>query len=322
MNSKLHIWTRGTAAIVCLGLIFWINVPTSTSASVDQETSTHDDLQNQKTRQEATNLNLGINCNIDRPAAEQLYRKAYANGDKLAGMHLYNLLRNSSDYMAYEEECHEIWEESSSTLFKLMEESYPEAIYLYARSYIHEDDNPTVVEHREYACDFAADAGYVPAYSLLGSMHEFGKVSKPDLDTAHYWYSESMAVGNTIGITGLGRLYTNEEFSDFNPEKGIVLLQKASNRGDRFAALRLGEVFELGIGVIPDYGQAIEYYSKAAALGLGQATINLIRMNLEGLGQETDIDLARKLLAEVEDLWYLEEEIEELKNRIDSLQSK
>src|SRR5215471_5099468 len=48
-----------------------------------------------------------------------------------------------------------------------------------------------------------------------------------------------------------------------------------ANEGDKVAQTYVGEIYEKGLGVQPDYARAIEWYQKAAEQGYARAQINL-----------------------------------------------
>ncbi|MGF1475150.1 MAG: caspase family protein [Geminicoccaceae bacterium] len=66
-----------------------------------------------------------------------------------------------------------------------------------------------------------------------------------------------------------------------------VWLPEAKN-GDAEAQTYVGEIFERGLGGIPDYESALTWYQRAAAQGDSNAQINLGQMYEAGLGVERD----------------------------------
>jgi len=74
------------------------------------------------------------------------------------------------------------------------------------------------------------------------------------------------------------------------------LLQKAGS-GDREAQFRLGLAYDTGIGVKRDYGQAADWYRKAANSGNPGAQNNLAGLYSRGLGvPQSDVEAFR---------WYM-----------------
>jgi hypothetical protein len=66
-----------------------------------------------------------------------------------------------------------------------------------------------------------------------------------------------------------------------------VWLQAAEN-GDIEAQTNVGEIYERGMGVAPNYESAVEWYQKAAGKGNSRALFNLGTMYEQGLGVEKD----------------------------------
>jgi len=67
----------------------------------------------------------------------------------------------------------------------------------------------------------------------------------------------------------------------------IVWLEKAK-KGDAEAQTYVGEIYEKGLGLEPDFGLAHSWYLKAAAQGFSRAQINLGYLYEKGLGVEKD----------------------------------
>ncbi|HET9492086.1 MAG TPA: caspase family protein [Methylomirabilota bacterium] len=61
-----------------------------------------------------------------------------------------------------------------------------------------------------------------------------------------------------------------------------------AQQGDADAQTYVGEIFEKGLGVPPDYGAAAEWYRRAAAQGHSRAAINLGNLYERGLGVPKD----------------------------------
>jgi hypothetical protein len=65
-----------------------------------------------------------------------------------------------------------------------------------------------------------------------------------------------------------------------------------AQQGDAPAQTYVGEIFEKGLGVAPDYGAAAEWYRRAAETGYSRAAINLGSLHEQGLGVPRDPKLA------------------------------
>jgi hypothetical protein len=62
----------------------------------------------------------------------------------------------------------------------------------------------------------------------------------------------------------------------------------AAQAGDAEAQFTVGEIYERGLGVAPDYAQAAEWYQKAAAQNYSRAFFNLGSLHEQGLGVPQD----------------------------------
>jgi hypothetical protein len=70
-----------------------------------------------------------------------------------------------------------------------------------------------------------------------------------------------------------------------------IWLAKAQG-GDREAQNYLGEIYEKGMGIAPDYSKAAEWYQRAADQGFAPAQINLGKLYETGLGVPKDMQKA------------------------------
>lgn len=72
----------------------------------------------------------------------------------------------------------------------------------------------------------------------------------------------------------------------------LAALRADALRGDPWAQLNLGAAYDNGIGVMPDPGQAVIWYRRAAEQGLAQAQFNLGHSYATGNGVEQDYSQA------------------------------
>ena len=70
-----------------------------------------------------------------------------------------------------------------------------------------------------------------------------------------------------------GGLYVAYDAAD--PATALKIWMDSANQGDAQAQNRVGQIYELGIGLAPDYNQAAKWYEKAAQNGSRPAAINL-----------------------------------------------
>ena len=78
-------------------------------------------------------------------------------------------------------------------------------------------------------------------------------------------------------------------------ETALGLWSSRALAGDAEAQYYVGEIFERGLGVPPDYREAATWYRKAADQGHARAGVNLAHLYEKGLGVERDVLEALKL---------------------------
>ena len=83
-----------------------------------------------------------------------------------------------------------------------------------------------------------------------------------------------------------GGEYVSYDRADYRTSLNVWLPQ--AQEGDKEAQTYVGEIYEKGLGVPPDYAIAVAWYRKAAAQGHSRAQINLGFLYEKGLGVEKD----------------------------------
>jgi Caspase domain/Sel1 repeat len=83
-----------------------------------------------------------------------------------------------------------------------------------------------------------------------------------------------------------GGEYVSYDRADYRTSLNVWLPQ--AQEGDKEAQTYVGEIYEKGLGVPPDYAVAVAWYRKAAAQGHSRAQINLGFLYEKGLGVEKD----------------------------------
>src|SRR5262245_50453051 len=73
-----------------------------------------------------------------------------------------------------------------------------------------------------------------------------------------------------------------------NYQTALKVWLESAEAGDAQAQYYVGEIYEKGLGIAPDYAQAAAWYRKAADQGLAQAQINLGFLCEKGLGVPQD----------------------------------
>jgi uncharacterized protein len=71
-------------------------------------------------------------------------------------------------------------------------------------------------------------------------------------------------------------------------KQALRIWMETAQGGDPEAQTNVGEIYERGMGVPPDYAQAAQWYQKAADKGYSRAMFNLGTMYEQGLGVEQD----------------------------------
>jgi TPR repeat protein len=132
----------------------------------------------------------------------------------------------------------------------------------------------------------AVKAGEALAMVNLGWLYEEGRGVPWDAGQARQWYEKAAAAGEAMAMTRLGELYERGrlDYEQLRPssKKGLRGIppppqpdygqarqwyEKAAAAGEATAMTRLGWLYEVGWGVPQDYGQARQWYEKAASYG-------------------------------------------------------
>ena len=71
-------------------------------------------------------------------------------------------------------------------------------------------------------------------------------------------------------------------------KQALRIWMETAQGGDPEAQTNVGEIYERGMGVPPDFTQAAQWYQKAADKGYSRALFNLGTMYEQGLGVEQD----------------------------------
>jgi uncharacterized protein len=89
-----------------------------------------------------------------------------------------------------------------------------------------------------------------------------------------------------------GGEYVTQDRSDYTAALKVWLAK--AKAGDPKAQTYVGEIYEKGLGVPPDYEKAAQWYQKAAAQGYASAQMNLGFLYERGLGVKQDFAMAKK----------------------------
>jgi uncharacterized caspase-like protein len=92
-----------------------------------------------------------------------------------------------------------------------------------------------------------------------------------------------------------GGEYVSYDRADYRT--ALAVWKPMAEQGDAEAQNYVGEIYERGLGVSPDYAQAADWYRKAAEQNFAPAQINLGQLYDKGLGVPQDPALARQWYA-------------------------
>jgi tRNA A-37 threonylcarbamoyl transferase component Bud32 len=90
-------------------------------------------------------------------------------------------------------------------------------------------------------------------------------------------FKKAANLGETRAMIELGEIQLED-----NPSESAKWYRKAADAGDTAGMVNLGAMYDLGNGVLEDYGQAMNWYRKAADAGNVDAMYNLGRMYENG----------------------------------------
>ena len=121
----------------------------------------------------------------------------------------------------------------------------------------------------------SANQGYIDAIVELASLYRNGYCTEKNLEESIKWYEKAISKDHKDSMLELASLYINEMG---DTEKGIQVCKQAAEKGVEKALLKLGAIYEDGIGVEINTHKAIFWYRKAAAKGNEEAKECLKRL--------------------------------------------
>ena len=138
----------------------------------------------------------------------------------------------------------------------------------------------------------AAEAGAPSGWHQLGLAYEIGKGVTADRDQA----LEYLRRGAEIGLKDAAYSLVSLTLAGFPPGPGEIQaaldLLKQAGESEAQAWMTLGAFFENGLGLSPNYSRALDWYRKAADLGLPEAFYSLGVSYEIGFGVTADAALA------------------------------
>lgn len=133
----------------------------------------------------------------------------------------------------------------------------------------------------------SVDIGDSNAFCCLGACYGQGIGVEKDLSKAFEYYQKALDLGNKNAEIFMDLQSSKNDYTKF-----CQLLKENSNSQDPDVAYMLGVNYENGISGEIDLSKAIEYYSKAAELGLSDAINSLGVLYENGKGVDKDISKA------------------------------
>ncbi len=128
--------------------------------------------------------------------------------------------------------------------------------------------------------------------SLIGKNKLYEDVDPVNEKKALYWLKR--AAGNNSGRAQylLAGRYMDEKMGMFDKKEGIRWLKYAAENDNASALYQLAYKYENGVDVDKNTDKAFEYYFRADELGKWEATIDVGRCYLFGIGTEVDYEQA------------------------------
>jgi TPR repeat protein len=138
---------------------------------------------------------------------------------------------------------------------------------------------------------------------LLGLMAYHGRGRSKDIQDSLRYHQEAAARGNA---DALFELFVYAVSGIGEKDKAIFYLKEAGKRDQPRAAANLGALYATGqmAGIAKDLTQSVQWYKRAADLGMGRAAAALGVMALRGEGMDKDPQAAKAYLERAEKLGF------------------
>ncbi len=221
---------------------------------------------------------------------------------------------------SYEENNSEF--EELNEMYKLAEQGDAEAQYRLGVCY---EIGKGVEQSYEEAVKWykkAAEQGDTNAQRCLGNCYFDGKGVQQDYGKAVDLFKKAADMGHVFAQVDLAWCYSNGLGVKKDYTKAIDLFENAAKQGVAVAQNNLGYMYEHGFGVEQSYEEAVKWYRKAVEQGYAKSKQHLGECYEKGNGITKDYNKALELYKEALGGTILDEEKEELKEKIDSLTAK
>ena len=143
----------------------------------------------------------------------------------------------------------------------------------------------------------ASDAGCMEASEVLSTVYFTGSIA-PENDFLGNKYIRKAAEQGS-GVASLvygGQLMYGSQYTQKDPARGFIFLNKAYDSGIKEACSILGEAYLMGVGTDIDYDKARGMFEKAIDNGSVTSMTNLGVMYMRGIGVDKDAPKAIGLL--------------------------
>lgn len=142
-----------------------------------------------------------------------------------------------------------------------------------------------------------AERGYMKSIHAIINVYMLGcKGIEKNLDVAKKWAKIGAEQGDVACMSTYGVLLVDPSFGINQTEEGKMWLRRAAQGGDQVAQFELGLIYFNGSrGENKDYVEAKNWFVKAAAQEHASAIFMLATLYHQGLGVETNYELAAQL---------------------------
>lgn len=158
----------------------------------------------------------------------------------------------------------------------------------YARALLSANRNQDAMN----AIEKAARLGYPEAETVIGWMHEQGRLSdngRPDTTNALRWYEMAAEKNYPEALLSIGRFhYDGEAGFRRDYEMAAEYYARAANLGYPPAQVALANLYVEGRGVSRNYEAAVQWMTRAAEVGYPEAQYELGQMYERGRGVRRD----------------------------------
>lgn len=143
--------------------------------------------------------------------------------------------------------------------------------------------------------EVAADAGYIPAHSMLAAAYLSGFAGEKNPDKAVKYLKEAGEAGYAPALYQLGKAYYTGDGVAKDWKLAGAYFTAGAKLGHPGAQLAAARMYDFGESVAPDPQRALVYYKEAAVKGVPAAQNALATYFYKGEVVEKNLETARKL---------------------------